>query len=76
MPSAHVLRPMPRAALDYWRELVLANNQQVERTRERVDGSDFHRPIISFFRADPTRRDESNPGGLARWRIRMRHGLM
>lgn len=58
MPSEHVLRPTLRAALDDWRDLVVANNQQVERTQERLDGSDFYQPIASFFRADPTRRDD------------------
>ena len=58
MPSNHVLRPTSRAALEDWRDLVLANNEQVERTQERVDGSDFYQPIASFFRADPTRRDD------------------
>lgn len=32
MPSDHVLRQTSRAALDDWRDLILANNQQVERT--------------------------------------------
>ena len=58
MPSDHVLRPTPRAALDDWRALVVANNEQVERTRERVDGDDFYRGVASFFRADPTRSDD------------------
>jgi hypothetical protein len=42
MPNDHVLRPTLSAALDDWRDLVVANNQQVERTQERVDGSDFY----------------------------------
>lgn len=41
-----------------WAARVHANNAQVDRYRETLDGTDFYAPVTALFRADPTRTDE------------------
>jgi len=62
--SMHVLRPSAREAEDDWRSLVQANNEQVERTQERIDSDDFYAPMASLFKADPRREDDGQLNAL------------
>ncbi len=62
--QVHVLRPSAQEALEDWRLLVLANNEQVARTQERIDSEDFYAPMASFFKADSRRQDDSQLNAL------------
>ncbi len=55
-----------RAIEAAWATRVRANRDQVERIREVPDGTDFYAPVNSFFRADPTRTDDTVLNALLR----------
>ena len=47
-----ILRPNAQAALDAWRTLVEADNEQVRRVSERDLSADYYAPITDRFRPD------------------------
>jgi len=54
----NVLRPSAEEAAAAWRELVIAEREQVERLPDRPRPEDFYGPIADRFKADPRRTDE------------------
>jgi SAM-dependent methyltransferase len=67
--AERVLRPKASVALEAWRTLVLADNEQVESLPRRPRPEDFYAPVAETFRADPRRTDDpvlEHLRGLAR----------
>lgn len=54
----NVLRPSAEEAAAAWRELVIAERDQVERLPNRPRPEDFYGPIADRFKSDPHRTDE------------------
>ena len=54
----NVLRPSAEEAVEAWRQLVIAEREQVERLPDRPRPEDFYGPIAQSFKADPHRTDE------------------
>jgi SAM-dependent methyltransferase len=54
----NLLRPSAREASDAWRDLVVAEREQVERLPNRPRPEDFYAPVAEHFKADPRRKDE------------------
>jgi SAM-dependent methyltransferase len=54
----NLLRPSAQEAADAWRDLVVAEREQVELLPNRPRPEDFYGPIAQQFKADPLRRDE------------------
>jgi SAM-dependent methyltransferase len=54
-----VLSPTPDSLLDAWRARVMADKEQVERSREEPDPTDFYAPVRDRFRMDPRRTDDA-----------------
>jgi SAM-dependent methyltransferase len=52
------LSPSVGSLLDAWRDRVVADKSQVERSREEADPTDFYAPVASRFRMDPQRTDD------------------
>jgi len=52
------LRPSAAEAAEAWRDLVVAEREQVERLPDRPRPEDFYGPIAEQFKADPHRSDE------------------
>jgi hypothetical protein len=54
----NILRPTAAAAEQAWRELVVAEREQVEGLPNRPKPEDFYGPVAQRFKADPRRTDE------------------
>ena len=54
----NVLRPSASEAATAWRDLVLAEREQVESLPDRPRPQDFYGPVAQSFKADPHRTDE------------------
>ncbi len=54
----NLLRPTSDEAAEAWRQLVVAEREQVERLPDRPSPEDFYGPIAQSFKADPQRSDE------------------
>jgi SAM-dependent methyltransferase len=54
----NVLRPSAEEAAEAWRQLVVAEREQVERLPNRPRPEDFYGPVAQSFKADPRRTDE------------------
>jgi SAM-dependent methyltransferase len=54
----NVLRPSATEAEAAWRELVIAEREQVETLPDRPRPADFYAPVAQSFKADPRRVDE------------------
>jgi SAM-dependent methyltransferase len=54
----NVLRPSAAEAEAAWRELVIAEREQVESLPDRPRPEDFYAPVAQQFKADPRRTDE------------------
>lgn len=54
----NLLRPTAEEAAEAWRQLVVAEREQVERLPNRPRPEDFYGPIAAQFKADPHRTDE------------------
>jgi SAM-dependent methyltransferase len=54
----NLLRPSAIEAAEAWRQLVVAEREQVERLPNRPRPEDFYAPVASAFKADPHRADE------------------
>ncbi len=54
----NLLRPTSEDAAEAWRQLVVAEREQVERLPNRPRPEDFYAPVAQQFRADPRRTDE------------------
>jgi SAM-dependent methyltransferase len=54
----NVLRPSASEAAEAWRQLVVAEREQVERLPDRPRPKDFYAPVAQSFKADPHRTDE------------------
>lgn len=52
------LRPSASEAAEAWRQLVVAEREQVERLPNRPRPEDFYGPVAERFKADPHRTDE------------------
>ena len=52
------LRPSASEAAAAWRDLVVAEREQVEGLANRPRPEDFYGPVAQSFKADPQRRDE------------------
>jgi SAM-dependent methyltransferase len=52
------LRPSADEAAEAWRQLVIAEREQVERLPNRPRPEDFYGPVARQFKADPHRTDE------------------
>jgi SAM-dependent methyltransferase len=52
------LRPTAEEAAEAWRDLVVAEREQVEALPDRPRPEDFYGPIAQQFKADPRRTDE------------------
>src|SRR4051794_3429868 len=59
-----VLAPTVDSLLAAWRARVVADNEQVERSREESDPADFYAPVVSRFRMDPRRTDDETVNSL------------
>lgn len=53
------LRPSVADALAAWTARVQADHDQVERSRESADPTDFYAPVADRFRLDPRRTDDA-----------------
>jgi SAM-dependent methyltransferase len=58
------LSPATDELLDAWRARVLADKEQVERSREEPDPTDFYAPVRDRFRMDPRRTDDATVNEL------------
>ena len=54
----NLLRPSAAEAAEAWRELVIAEREQVESLPDRPRPEDFYAPVAESFKADPRRTDE------------------
>ena len=54
----NLLRPTREDAAEAWRQLVVAEREQVERLPNRPRPEDFYAPVAQQFRANPRRTDE------------------
>ena len=54
----NVLRPSAAEAEAAWRDLVIAEREQVESLPDRPRPEDFYAPVAQAFKADPRRTDE------------------
>src|SRR4051794_21879502 len=54
----------PDALLSAWRARVEADKEQVERSREEPDPTDFYAPVTDRFRMDPRRTDDPTVNAL------------
>ena len=54
----NLLRPTASEAAEAWRQLVVAEREQVERLPDRPRPEDFYAPVAQSFKADPHRTDE------------------
>ncbi len=52
------LHPTVASLTDAWRARVVADKEQVERSREEPDPADFYAPTANRFRMDPRRTDD------------------
>jgi CTP:molybdopterin cytidylyltransferase MocA/SAM-dependent methyltransferase len=57
-PDVDTPADLARVIETAWGDRVRDNRAQVERIREIPDGADFYAPVLSLFRADPTRTDD------------------
>ena len=57
-PDVDTRADLVRMLQTAWAARVRSNNDQVDRFREVLDGTDFYAPVSGLFRADPTRTDE------------------
>jgi hypothetical protein len=63
------LSPTVDSLLAAWRDRVVADKEQVERSREEADPADFYATVATRFRMDPRRTDDetlNEQQGLAR----------
>src|SRR5690242_6473603 len=58
------LSPAVDELLTAWRERVEADKEQVERSREEPDPTDFYAPVRDRFRMDPRRTDDETVKAL------------
>ena len=58
------LSPAIDDLLAAWRDRVTADKEQVERSREEPDPSDFYAPVRDRFRMDPRRKDDATVNAL------------
>jgi len=54
----NLLRPSAAEAAEAWRQLVIAEREQVEQLPNRPRPEDFYAPVAESFKADPRRTDE------------------
>jgi SAM-dependent methyltransferase len=54
----NLLRPSAAEAAEAWRQLVIAEREQVENLSNRPRPEDFYGPVAESFKADPRRTDE------------------
>lgn len=59
-----LLSPSVDALLAAWRERVRADKDQVDRSREEPDPTDFYSPVATRFRMDPRRTDDETLNAL------------
>ena len=59
-----LLSPSPDLLLAAWRDRVVADKEQVERSREEPDPADFYAPVRDRFRMDPRRTDDETVNAL------------
>lgn len=59
-----ILSPDTDQLLDAWRARVAADKEQVERSREEPDPTDFYAPVRDRFRMDPRRTDDATVNAL------------
>lgn len=58
-PASDALRPAATDALEAWGARVRADREQVERSREVADPTDFYAPVAQRFRHDPRRSGDA-----------------
>src|SRR5438045_2504956 len=59
-----VLSPSADSLINAWRDGVVADKEQVERSREEPDPTDFYAPVTDRFRMDPRRTDDPTVNAL------------